>query len=226
MTLSQRASGDPKVIVVSDPVAAELLETRAAARPFAAVTAAWLLRQTTTLEVREGLRSESAAYSMLLAGPEYAVAGPPRASADGADDLVALRQSGDQLEVRLSRPGRRNAVSAAMRDGLSDVFALAVADPRLQVIPTGDGLEFSAGGDLNEFGTAPDPAIARLISAERNVSWLIHCCRSRVTVRLHVPRPRPASNCPRLRAASSPIPRAGSSCPSWGSAWCRRRAAP
>lgn len=190
VTLSPEDGGDRTVVAAADPAgAAAALAGQAADRPLATVAAAWLLRQTAALGVGDGLRCESAAYSMLLAGPEFARwlerRGPPRAALRGDGDPVLVRRTGDRLEVRLTRERRRNAVSAVMRDRLVEAFSVAVADPRLRVELTGAGPDFSAGGDLDEFGTAPGPVAAHVIRTERSVGWLIHSCRSRVTARLH-----------------------------------------
>jgi hypothetical protein len=190
VTLSPQDGGDRTVVAAPDPAgAAQALAARAAAWPLAAVTAAWLLRQTAALDVGDGLRCESAAYSMLLAGPEFArwleQRGPGRPARGGDGDPVLVRRSGDQLDIRLSRERRRNAVSAAMRDRLVEAFSVAVADPRVHVELTAAGPDFSAGGDLDEFGTAPDPVAAHVIRTERSVGWLIYSCGPRVTARLH-----------------------------------------
>ena len=64
--------------------------------------------------------------------------------------------------VTLRRPERRNALSIALRDALSDTLdALAADDAISVVILTGEGPVFCAGFDLEEFETAStDPAFA------------------------------------------------------------------
>jgi enoyl-CoA hydratase/carnithine racemase len=81
---------------------------------------------------------------------------PPAESPLGtevADDGVAT--------VTLSRPDKRNALSIALRDTLSDTLRGWIDDPAVRiVILTGAPPAFSAGFDLAEFG---DPSLARTI---------------------------------------------------------------
>ncbi len=66
-----------------------------------------------------------------------------------ADDGVAT--------VTLNRPEKKNALSIALRDEVSDAFdALAVDESVRVVVLTGAGSAFSAGFDLSEFAD-PDP---------------------------------------------------------------------
>jgi len=182
-------SSDGRVITVPDPLAAlAALDDRFAATPLAALTYTWLLRQSAGLPVPAALSAESAAYSTLLAGPEFASwlagRGAPRPP-DDRSERVATSLSGDVLSVRLTRPARRNAVDAAMRDALLAALAAAEWDPLLQVEISGAGPSFSAGGDLDEFGTAVDPAGAHVLRLGASVAEVLHRMRDRVTVRVH-----------------------------------------
>jgi enoyl-CoA hydratase len=69
--------------------------------------------------------------------------------------------------VTLRRPERRNALSIALRDALSDTHdALADDDAVSVVVITGEGPVFCAGFDLKEFETAAaDPAFDRALWA-------------------------------------------------------------
>jgi enoyl-CoA hydratase/carnithine racemase len=144
--------------------AQELLE-RITHTPRAALTLTWLLRSSVGQPVADALVAESCAYSMLLGSTEFrrwlAARRPARPA--GPTDRVRLHRSGDQLTIALARPDRRNAVDARMRDALADALGLAEADTSLHVTLTGDGPSFSAGGDIDEFGTAGDPATAHLV---------------------------------------------------------------
>jgi hypothetical protein len=180
---------DPRTVVVADvPAALGVLADRFAATPLAALTYVWLLRQSTGLPVPAALTAESAAYSTLLGGPEFAGwlagRGPARPPDDRAD-RVQTRRSGEVLHVRLSRPARRNAVDAAMRDALLAALAPAQWDPALLVEISGDGPAFSAGGDLDEFGSAVDPASAHVLRLGASVAEVLDQLRDRVTVRVH-----------------------------------------
>ena len=156
--------------------------------PRAAVALSALLRQTADQpDVRAALLAESAVYSTLLAGPEHAgwlrARGPARPVIE--TDTVRVARQGDVLRVTLCRPARRNAVTAALRDALVDALAIAHADPSLTVDIDAEGPDFSTGGDLDEFGTAPDVATAHLVRSDRSVGWAIHQIRDRVRVRVH-----------------------------------------
>jgi enoyl-CoA hydratase len=69
--------------------------------------------------------------------------------------------------LTLDRPERRNALSIALRDELSDELGRCAADPEVRVLVlTGAGPTFSAGFDLGEFDTAAtEPAFARRLWA-------------------------------------------------------------
>ena len=49
----------------------------------------------------------------------------------------------------------------------------------------GEGPSFSAGGDLDEFGTANDPATAHLVRITASPAAVLHRIRDRVTARVH-----------------------------------------
>ena len=180
----------PRVAVtVADPdaEAAELAD-RVGSRPRAAVALARLLRATAVLPVAAGLAAESAVYSMLLDGPEFAGwrASRPARAPDERPDPVRLARTGDRLTVTIDRPHRRNAFSRAVRDGLAEAFDLAAADPSLVEIHLyGAGPAFCSGGDLDEFGTSTDSGTAHLIRLERSVAARIDRVRDRVTAHLH-----------------------------------------
>lgn len=156
--------------------------------PHAATALAILLRGAASRSLGEGLAAESAVYSTLQAGPEFAAwrrSHPPRRREQSSDPVVRMARHGDRLDVTLSRPDVRNAYSMAMRDQLYDALTLAAADPSLQVHLRGEGAAFCAGGDLDEFGTLPDPATAHLVRLVRSVGRLLASIAERVTAHLH-----------------------------------------
>ena len=62
-------------------------------------------------------------------------------------------RKGSVATVRLNRPERLNAITAAMQDGLGDFADECAADPTIRaVVVTGTGRAFSAGDDIS--GTA------------------------------------------------------------------------
>jgi enoyl-CoA hydratase/carnithine racemase len=136
----------------------------------------------------QALVLESLAYSMLLASEGFRawrVANPPRERQAELAPRVAVH-SGMVLGIRLTRPAARNAFDARMRDELVEALAFAAQHPdRPDVILSGEGPAFSAGGDLDEFGRAPDAGLAHLIRTLRSPARLAHDLGERLTVRVH-----------------------------------------
>jgi enoyl-CoA hydratase/carnithine racemase len=185
------ASLDAPIASLVDTIAeGDALEriTRAVAKtPIATTALAMLLRGATRRSVNDGLVAESAVYSTLQAGPEFEAWRRGRAERDRGDDASAVRveRVGDELRVTLSRPAVHNALNTRMRDELYDALLVAVSDPTMHVLLSGDGPSFSSGGDLDEFGTRPDPATAHVIRLRRSVGRLIASIADRVTAVVH-----------------------------------------
>lgn len=69
--------------------------------------------------------------------------------------MLLTERAGEYAVVTLNRPERRNALSVALRDAISDALDELGAEPSLKaVIVTGAGPVFSAGFDLKEFERA------------------------------------------------------------------------
>jgi enoyl-CoA hydratase/carnithine racemase len=178
---------DECVVPVGDvQAAAERIDVSVAAAPRAAVTFGLLLRQVTRLRDPEALAAESAAYSTLLAGPEFArwlaTRGPARPHVPAG---LRVERVGDILTLTLDREVRRNALDAAVRDALWEGLLILEADPEVRVELRAAGSDFSAGGDLDEFGSAPDPATAHVLRLARSAGALIAAHRDRVTAHVH-----------------------------------------
>jgi len=160
------------VTVADGDDALDRIEENVTQHPIAATTLALLLRGQHRLPVGLGLVAESSAYSVLQSGSEFAAwraAHPARAERDEGSRVRVDRER-DYLTVTLTRPGRLNALDAPMRDALVEALTLASADPGIMRVELrGEGRAFCAGGDLDEFGTRADPAIAHLIRLERSV---------------------------------------------------------
>jgi hypothetical protein len=158
------------------------------AHPLAAVALATLLRRSAARDVDDGLLLESAVYSSLQAGPEFAAwrtGHPPRTRGD-AGERVRVERDGDVLRLTLTRPDARNALDTAMRDELVAALALPLADPSIaEVHLQGDGPAFCAGGDLDEFGARPDPATAHLVRVLQSAGRALAALGDRITVHVH-----------------------------------------
>jgi enoyl-CoA hydratase/carnithine racemase len=158
------------------------------ATPIAATTLAVLLRGAPYRDTATGLAVESAAYSTLQAGPEFARwrAGRARRTRKSNAAPVRVERAGPRLTVTLDRPDVRNALDVAMRDALLDAFALAGADDGIaDVVMRGAGPSFCAGGDLDEFGSFEDPASAHLARLAASVGLAIDAVSDRTTVQMH-----------------------------------------
>ncbi|HTK65629.1 MAG TPA: enoyl-CoA hydratase/isomerase family protein [Pseudonocardia sp.] len=187
--------GPPRPIVaVADPWAeAEALRRCAADNPSAAAVLAAVLRATETLSVEHALEVESLAYSTLLGGPEFnrwLRARPPGTPPADVAEAVSLsrvdRAGADELRITLNRPERRNAYGRQMRDELVAALRLPDHDPTIaRILLDGAGPAFCAGGDLAEFGTAPDPVTAHLIRTRAGAALPLHRLAGRIEVRLH-----------------------------------------
>ena len=158
--------------------------------PLAAQVLVQLLRGGAARDLEAGLVAESLAYSTLQAGPEFAAwsAARPRARHREASPgpPLRVRRDGDRLRVTLDQPERRNAWSAAMRDAFVEALALAAHDASIrEVVIDGAGPAFCSGGDLDEFGTRPDPATAHAVRTTRSAARLLAACAERVRAEIH-----------------------------------------
>lgn len=137
--------------------------------PIAASVLVQLLRATAGLPVMDALNLESMAYATLQAGPEFQrwldehkAAAPAVPDDDGP--AVVVERDADRLHLELNRATNRNAINLEMRDALVEALQLVIADPSIHVATvSGRGKCFSVGGDLSEFGTLPNAAMAHAI---------------------------------------------------------------
>jgi enoyl-CoA hydratase/carnithine racemase len=99
---------------------------------------------------------------------------------------VRRTRNGSTIEIVLSRPEVHNAYDTGMRDGLVAALLDAAGDPsRPHIVLRGDGPSFCSGGDLDEFGTRPDPATAHLVRLARSPADLLGQLAARTTAYLH-----------------------------------------
>jgi len=167
--------------------AVEQLDARLAVNPVAGTALALQLRASAGLSVPAGVIAESATYSALQEGAEFRRwrASRPAREPEPETRRVIVEKSPGELRITLARPARRNAVDWRMRDALAEALVAAVAAPDMRVLLRGDGPDFCAGGDLDEFGSRPDPALAHLVRLTRSPAMLMHRLADRTTVFLH-----------------------------------------
>jgi len=181
-------SGPAHADVVVDEAGLEVVSATIAAAPIATTALSVLLRSQPTLDVEAGLAAESAVYSTLQAGPEFAAWRAAATHSPFADDHPTVRvdRDGDVLTVWLDRPQRHNAISTRLRDDLTAALQLAAFDDSITSVHLrGAGASFCSGGDLGEFGSRPDPATAHRTRLSRSPARLIHQARERMVVHLH-----------------------------------------
>ena len=159
-------------------------------RPIASLALVQLLRRGEGRGTHEALLDESLVYSVLQSGPEFGawLSGHVRRERVGDDEGPAVRaeRRAGELCLTLDRPGKRNAFSAAMRDALCEALEVAVVDTSVaRIVLRGEGPAFCSGGDLDEFGTLPDPATAHVIRSTRHAARLLDACSDRVEARVH-----------------------------------------
>ncbi|MEZ0365824.1 enoyl-CoA hydratase-related protein [Mycobacterium sp. pUA109] len=82
---------------------------------------------------------------------------------------VEVSTSGDVVTIRLNRPDKRNAITAAMYTTLADALIAAEASAAAVVVLTGAGGTFTAGNDLQDMRENPpvgdNPSPVRFLAA-------------------------------------------------------------
>ncbi|HVV12212.1 enoyl-CoA hydratase/isomerase family protein [Amycolatopsis sp.] len=179
----------PEFVVSADPEAdAEALRQAAQANPQAALVLAQVLRAG-GVDVGSALDLESFAYSTLLGGAEFArwlEGRGPRPLPPPSAEPVRVARAGAELSITLNRPERRNAYGREVRDALVEALRLAELDESIErVVLTGAGPSFSAGGDLDEFGTTPDLTTAHFVRTRGGAGLLLHRLAAKAEVHVH-----------------------------------------
>lgn len=149
--------------LVEPPVAVETLIRQIEANPHAAAVIVQLLRLAEGLPLDAALTLESLSYGLLQASAEFAawLAAHGRTRTSSTPGDVILDRQNDELLIVLNRPQARNAIDRSMRDQLFEAFTIAALDPDIRAVKfRAAGAVFSAGGDLDEFGTTRDAATA------------------------------------------------------------------
>lgn len=159
--------------------------------PIAAAVLVQLLRLNARLPLADALVAESLAYSTLQAGPEFKKwleanrATAPAVHSDSGDAVLMSRED-NALTLELNRASNRNGMTVEMRDALIEALQLVLADDSITSVQlSGRGKCFSTGGDLTEFGSAPDPATAHIVRSLALPGRLLAQCSERVSVKVH-----------------------------------------
>lgn len=187
-TLSETATTDRRVITVASvPEALAEITDRCAHWPQAATICDDVLRAVDpAAPAWSGVVTESLAYSVLQAGPEFAgwLAARGPATVPTVADPLLLDRDGDTLRLRFNRPRRHNAFDNATRAVLLDGLAVAAADPAIdEVVLSGVGPSFCSGGDLAEFGGFTDVPSAHLARTRHSPALALDALTARLGAR-------------------------------------------
>ena len=159
-------------------------------QPLAAMTLVQLLRHNEEVSALQGLFAESLAYASLQGsiarGDLSKKVAAQTAAYPEPGEVILVERRADVLHLVLNRPLHRNAYSARMRDALYEALLLLKMDRGLQrAVIRGEGRCFCSGGDLAEFGAAPNASIAHAIRSSRDVGKLMLDLGPQLEVRLH-----------------------------------------
>jgi enoyl-CoA hydratase/carnithine racemase len=170
-----------------DPADVDRWVAAAVRRPQTCATAAVLLRSPPA-GIWDGLVAESAAYSVLQAGREFAgwLRSPdrPRPGVDRGRRVRCDELPGGGAEIVLTRPARHNALDVQMRDELLEAMD-GLRHRDAPIVVRGEGGSFCSGGDLGQFGTFEDPAAAHLVRLRRSLAWRFAELGPRILAGLH-----------------------------------------
>ena len=88
---------------------------------------------------------------------------------------VRVERRGGVMAITLARPERRNAITVAMYAALAGALESIVGDTEIRVVTIGgEGQDFAAGNDLEDFLAAP-PRDMNEIPVWRLLRALAHC---------------------------------------------------
>lgn len=157
--------------------------------PQASLALVQLLRHNEGLDIHEGLIAESLVYSTLQSGAEFArwrETGAARPTPAIARPALRVERAGARLTLTLDRPERHNAFGVDLRDALVEALQLAASDETIEeIVLRGEGPSFCSGGDLDEFGSLPDPSTAHAVRSTRHPGRLLSGVAERVRVEVH-----------------------------------------
>ena len=165
------------------------LQTAIGASPLASVALTQLLRTSHDLPIAQALHAESLTYAMLQTSETFQrwlAARTPDPTLTPNEQAVEIELTGSLLQIKLQRPEKRNALNVVMRDQLTQALELVDIDQAIDgALLTGAGSNFCAGGDLDEFGSTPSPAIGHQVRMLRSLPALMHRVADRTRVHVH-----------------------------------------
>jgi enoyl-CoA hydratase len=158
--------------------------------PLASTVLVQVLRAIGDLPLAAALNVESLAYASLQQGAEFrawlATRAPIAMPPAEAGAAVELERADDRVTLTLNRPLQYNAMSVEMRDALVEALQWIRVDGSVaRVLIRGRGRCFSTGGELAEFGSAPDPATAHAVRSVALPGRELAACADRVSVEVH-----------------------------------------
>ncbi|MDG2051357.1 MAG: enoyl-CoA hydratase/isomerase family protein [Myxococcota bacterium] len=157
--------------------------------PLASLALVQLLRHNVHCDLHQGLIAESWVYSTLQAGPEFRqwrADHSGRVPQEPERPVLRVERQGEELALTLDHPARHNAFGVALRDALAEAFRLAATDDSIhRLVMQAEGPSFCSGGDLDEFGHAPDPATAHAIRSTRHPARILCGLPQESSAKLH-----------------------------------------
>lgn len=170
--------------------ACDQLRTAVTTHPLASLALTTLLRLSHGTHVNHAIISEASTYAMLQGSSEYQSwlerrdNTPPTPA--GEDEPVLVARVGSSLIITLNRPDVHNAVNWQLRDAFVRAVEVAINDSSLLTVELrGNGPSFSAGGDLTQFGSEQNPAMAYLTRLGAHPGWSIAQVSNRTVAYLH-----------------------------------------
>ena len=174
-------------MVVSErqlPVIKQNIENQAVA----AATLVQITRHSERATSKDALFAESLAYSVLQQSEEFQLwlSNNQRPLAKHETTPLLVERHDNQLNLCFNRPDAHNAYNAVLRDALCEALNLAYADRKIERVNiSANGPSFCAGGDLSEFGSVDDAAMAHLSRTTRSAAELMSSLHCPIVVTVH-----------------------------------------
>jgi len=166
-------------VVLKDDKKLPTLTKNIVQAPLAAMVLVQHLRVSETLSVQDALTAESFAYKWLS---QYE--SKPLAISD--EPVVKISISNNTLSLTLNQPETRNAIGTTMRDALCEALDIALMDEQISKITlTGNGVTFSTGGAIEEFGKVSDPATAHWVRSLRLPAWRLARLQDKLNIHVN-----------------------------------------